>query len=234
MSETAMSAAKKLAAMKAQVAELERLVEEEWKKAEEERQRAKVEKKRAEEERRRRKSSHPDLEYEEEEEDEDEAEGAGKDKGKGKETAGLLKPSFGAESPCLNAKGLPAPMQAQVNRKSGKSLQRKRVKKSAPIIVEDKPKTPMRKTKKMGSKATPQSSEKGPRAAAGKEWSTDPELEKLSDRKLLQHVLVESQKTRLGMSQLLRSLEEEGELRMQWALVDSKVMRQAVRKEAGK
>ncbi|OSD07212.1 hypothetical protein PYCCODRAFT_1463508 [Trametes coccinea BRFM310] len=279
MSDSAMSAAAKLAAVKAQLAELERLAEEE-RRQEEERRKAEEEakkraeeeaRKKAEEEKRRRKSGHPDSEYEDEEE-EDEAEDTGK--GKGKEAQGLLKPIWGTEcrfrdgprtsscthcqrraAPCLNAKGLPTPMQARVDKKSSESPPRKRVKKSAPIVVEDddEPATPTKKrTKKTGSGAAPRSSEKGPGAAAGvaesggegpgrvrlgreeKEWSVDPEPERLSDRELLQHVLVEGQKTRLGMSRLLHHLEEEGELRAEWALADSKVMRQAVRKEVGK
>ncbi|OSC99716.1 hypothetical protein PYCCODRAFT_1470027 [Trametes coccinea BRFM310] len=279
MSDSAMSAAAKLTAVKAQLAELERLAEEERRqeeerrkaekearkraeeearrKAEEEKRRAEEEKKKAEEERRRTEEATGRRD----EEEEDEAETG---KGKGKEPAGLLKPSspcnncrsWGTEAaPCLGAKGLPAPMQAQVDKKSGESPPRKRVKKSAPIVVEDddEPATPTKKkSKKTGSGAAPRSSEKGPGAAVGvaesggegsgrvslgwleKEWSADPEPEQLTDRELLQHVLVEGQKTRLGMSHLLRHMEEEGELRAQWALADFKVMCQAVRKEMGK
>ncbi|OSD05738.1 hypothetical protein PYCCODRAFT_1465076 [Trametes coccinea BRFM310] len=297
MSDSAMSAAAKLTAVKAQLAELERLAEEERRqeeerrkaekearkraeeearrKAEEEKRRAEEEKKKAEEERRRTEEATGRRD----EEEEDEAETG---KGKGKEPAGLLKPSspcdncrsWGTEcrfrdgprtssctncqcraAPCLGAKGLPAPMQARVDKKSGESLPRKRVKESAPIVVEDddEPATPTKKkSKKTGSGAAPRSSEKGPGAAAGvaesggegsgrvslgrveKEWSADPEPEQLTDRELLQHVLVEGQKTRLGMSRLLRHMEEEGELRAQWALADFKVMCQAVRKEMGK
>ncbi|OSD00280.1 hypothetical protein PYCCODRAFT_1469609 [Trametes coccinea BRFM310] len=310
-----MSAAAKLAAMKAQLAELERLAEEERRqeeerkkaeeearkkaeeearrKAEEEKRRAEEEEKRkAEEERRRteearrteeerrrtaelasqaipqkRKSAHPDLEHEEDEEDE----------AQGEEAEVLHKPSLGRTcrfrdgprtssctecqrraAPCLGAKGLPAPMQARVDKKSGESPQRKRVKKSAPIVVEDddEPATPTKKSKgkgkEVGSEKRSTEKGRGAGAAAGvaesggegsgrvrlgreeKEWSVDPEPEKLSDRELLQHVLVEGQKTRLGMSRLLHHLEEEGELRAEWALADSKVMRQAVRKEMGK
>ncbi|OSD06267.1 hypothetical protein PYCCODRAFT_1464236 [Trametes coccinea BRFM310] len=297
-----MSAAAKLAAVKAQLAELERLAEEERRKAEEEakkraeekaRRKAEEEKRRAEEEERRkaeeerqrteeerwrtaelvsqaipqkRKSAHPDSEHEEDEEDE----------AQGEEAEVLHKPSLGRTcrfrdgprtssctecqrraAPCLGAKGLPAAMQARVDRKSGDSPQRKRVKKSAPIVVEDddEPATPSKKKskgkgKEMGTEK--RSTEKGPGVAAGgaesraggsggvhlgreeKEWSLDPEPEQLTDRELLQHVLVEGQKTRLGMSRLLHHLEEEGELRAQWALADSKVVRQAVRKEVGK
>ncbi|KAL7281603.1 hypothetical protein ACG7TL_004920 [Trametes sanguinea] len=286
MSDSAMSAAAKLAAVKAQLAELERLAEEERRqeeerrKAEEEakkraeekaRRKAEEEKRRAEEEERRkaeeerqrteeerwrtaelvsqaipqkRKSAHPDSEHEEDEEDE----------AQGEEAEVLHKPRA---APCLGAKGLPAAMQARVDRKSGDSPQRKQVKKSAPIVVEDddEPATPSKKKskgkgKEMGTEK--RSTEKGPGVAAGgaesgaggsggvhlgreeKEWSLDPEPEQLTDRELLQHVLVEGQKTRLGMSRLLHHLEEEGELRAQWALADSKVVRQAVRKEVGK
>ncbi|OSC99739.1 hypothetical protein PYCCODRAFT_1470045 [Trametes coccinea BRFM310] len=146
-------------------------------------------------------------------------------------------------------------MQARVDKKSGESPPRKRVKKSAPIVVEDDDElaTPTnKKLKKTSSSAGPRSLEKGPGAVTGvaesggegpgrvrlgredKEWSADPEPERLLDCEHLQHVLVEGQKTRLGMSRLLHHLEEEGELRVKWALADSKVMRQAVRKEMGK
>ncbi|KAL7278111.1 hypothetical protein ACG7TL_008082 [Trametes sanguinea] len=231
--------------------EARRKVEEEMRRAKEERRRMEeaqrteeVEKRTAEEANpRKRKSGHPDSEYEEEEEVMETG------KGKGKEITGLLKPRAAL---CLNAKGLPAPMQAQVDKKSGESPQRKWVKKSAPIVIDDETETLTKRTKKTGSRAAPRSSEKGPGAAARvaesrgegpgrvrlgreeKEWSTDPEPEQLTDRELLQHVLVEGQKTRLGMSCLLHHMEEEGEPRAQWALADSKVMRQAVRKEVGK
>ncbi|OSC99799.1 hypothetical protein PYCCODRAFT_1469930 [Trametes coccinea BRFM310] len=312
MSATPMSATDKLAAMKAQLAELERLAEEErrqeeeWRKAEEEairkaeeeaRRKAEEEKRRAEEEEKRkaeeerrrteeerqrtaelasqaipqkRKSAHPDSEHEEDEEDE----------AQGEEAEVLHKPSLGRTcrfrdgprtssctecqrraTPCLGAKGLPAAMQARVDRKSGDSPQRKRVKKSAPIVVEDdveddEPTTPTKKLKgkgkEVGSEKRSTEKGRGAGAAAGvaefggegsgrvrlgqeeKEWSADLEPEQLTDRELLQHVLVEGQKMRLGMSRLLRHMEEEGELRAQWALADSKVMRQAVRKEMGK
>ncbi|KAL7281331.1 hypothetical protein ACG7TL_004640 [Trametes sanguinea] len=300
MSSNSMSAADKLAAMKVQLAELERLAEEEqrqeeeWRKAEEEKRRAKEEEKRkaeeerqrTEEERRRtaelasqaipqkRKSTHPDSEYEEDEEDEEQ----------GEEAEVLHKPSSPCDScrslgrkcrfrdgpwtssctncqrraaPCLNVKGLLAPMQAQVDKKSksSESPQRKRMKKSAPIVDDDdEPATPTKKLKGKGKakEVGPEqrSTEKGKetrvaesggegsgRISLGREereWSMDPEPEQLTDRELLRHLLVEGQKTRLRMSRLLHHLEEEGNLRAEWAITDSKVMCQAVRKEMGK
>ncbi|KAL7284467.1 hypothetical protein ACG7TL_001758 [Trametes sanguinea] len=209
-----------------------------------------------------RKSGGMESEDEEDSEEEDEAEGAGKEKGKGAQ--GLLKPSLGMEwdpgplpAPTASAGRCPALTPRGSWRPCKPGSQCKQVKKSAPIVVDDdEPTTPTKKSKgkgkAVGSGQWSTEKVRGVGAAAGvaesggegsgqvhlgqeeKEWSADLEPEQLMDRELLQHVLVEGQMTRLGMSHLLHHMEEEGELRAQWALADSKVMRQAVRKEVGK
>ncbi|KAL7278646.1 hypothetical protein ACG7TL_007647 [Trametes sanguinea] len=119
------------------------------------------------------------------------------------------------------------------------------IKKSTPIVIEDELTTPTKKKSKdkereMGlGQQNPKPErliDREPERLIDREPERliDREPERLIDHELLQDMLVEGQKMRLRMSQLLQSMQEEGELQVQWALADSKCMHQAVCKEMSK